>query len=67
MHKTTTFALMHFTVAFAVAYTLTGSIVVGGSVALVELAVNTLGFYFHEKIWQRIESRNQQERLSITA
>jgi uncharacterized membrane protein len=51
MTKTLTFAVMHFTIAFAVAYVLTGSLVVGGAVALVEPAVNTLGFYVHEKIW----------------
>ncbi|PHS48548.1 MAG: hypothetical protein COB03_15765, partial [Alteromonas sp.] len=45
MKKTITFACMHFTVAFTVAYLLTGSAVVGGAVALVEPAVNTVVFY----------------------
>jgi uncharacterized membrane protein len=53
MKKTITFAVMHFGIAFTVAYLLTGDVVVGGAVALVEPAVNTVGFYFHEKIWQR--------------
>ena len=52
MLKTITFAIMHFSVAFTVAYLLTGSLVVGGAVALVEPAINTVAFYFHEKIWQ---------------
>ena len=34
MTKTVTFAIMHFSVAFTVAYLLTGSLVVGGAVAL---------------------------------
>ena len=38
MKKTITFACMHFSVAFTVAYLLTGSAVVGGAVALVEPA-----------------------------
>ena len=51
MYKTMTFALMHFTVAFSVAYMLTGSIMIGGVIALVEPAVNTVAFYYHEKLW----------------
>ena len=58
MLKTTTFAVMHFGVAFSIAYGLTGNIVVGGAVALVEPAVNTVAFYFHEKAWQHFSHRN---------
>lgn len=55
MAKTITFAIMHFGVAFAVAYLLTGSLVIGGAIALVEPAVNTVGFYFHERAWKLFE------------
>ena len=55
MTKTLTFAVMHFAVAFTVAYVMTGSVVVGGAVALVEPAINTVVFFFHEKIWARVE------------
>lgn len=51
MKKTITFAVMHFCVAFSVAYLLTGSLVIGGAIALVEPAVNTVAYYFHERIW----------------
>lgn len=57
MTKTFTFAILHFSIAFSVAYVLTGSFVVGGAIALVEPAINTVGFYFHERVWQRIEAR----------
>ena len=57
MKKTLTFAVMHFSVAFSVAYLLTGSLVVGGLVALVEPAVNTVAFYCHERIWNRLENK----------
>jgi uncharacterized membrane protein len=57
MTKTLSFALVHFGVAFAVGYLLTGSIVVGSVLALVEPAVNTVAFHFHEKVWKRIEAR----------
>jgi uncharacterized membrane protein len=55
MTKTVTFAILHFSIAFTVAYVLTGDVVVGGAVALIEPAINTVGFYFHEKVWRRIE------------
>ncbi len=51
MKKTITFAVMHFLIAFTVAYAFTGSVLVGGAVALVEPAINTVAFYFHEKFW----------------
>ena len=57
MTKTLTFALVHFGVAFAVGYALTGSVVIGGLLALVEPAVNTVAFHFHELAWQRVERR----------
>ena len=54
MTKTITFAIMHFSVAFGVTYALTGDIVVGSAVALVEPAVNTVAYYLHERVWERI-------------
>lgn len=57
MTKTFTFAIMHFTIAFGVVYALTGSLLVGGAVALIEPTLNTVAFYFHEKIWAHREHR----------
>ena len=51
--KTLTFAVVHFSVAFGVAYLLTGSIGISGAVALVEPLANTVAFHFHEKAWRR--------------
>lgn len=59
MKKTITFAVMHFSVAFTVAYLLTGSLVVGGAVALVEPAINTVAFYFHEMVWKKLEDKEE--------
>ncbi len=53
MAKTSTFAVLHFSVAFSVGYALTGSALVGGTIALVEPAINTVVFFFHEKAWQK--------------
>jgi len=55
--KTISFAVVHFSVAFTVGYLLTGSVVVGGLLALVEPAVNTVAYHLHEKVWTRIRAR----------
>ena len=55
MIKTITFGIMHMGIAFTVAFLQTGDVVVGGAVALVEPAVNTVAYYFHEKVWRRRE------------
>lgn len=64
MIKTMSFAAMHFSVAFGVAYALTGDVVVGGAVALVEPAVNTVAYYFHEKVWARWQRARVQQAAS---
>lgn len=56
MAKTATFAVIHFSVAFSVGYALTGSIVVGSALALIEPAINTVAFYFHELGWKKFEA-----------
>ncbi len=58
MKKTFTFAVLHFSVAFSVAYVLTGSIGISSAVALVEPMVNTVAFYFHEKAWQKFGGKS---------
>ena len=54
-----TFPPVHFTVAFSVAYALTGDVLVGSAVAMVEPAVNTVAFYFHELGWKKFEAHKQ--------
>ncbi|MEJ2643353.1 MAG: DUF2061 domain-containing protein [Gammaproteobacteria bacterium] len=57
MVKTVTFAALHFSIAFTVSYLLTGDALVGSAIALVEPAVNTVAFHFHEKAWRKIDRR----------
>ena len=65
MTKTISFGAVHFTVAFTVAYLLTGSFLVGGVIALVEPAVNTVAYFFHERVWERIhEGRRHGSELA---
>ena len=56
MSKTMSFAAVHFSVAFSIGYLLSGSILVGSAIALVEPAVNTVAYHFHEKAWSRWSS-----------
>lgn len=71
MRKTLSFAALHFTVAFSVGWLMTGSWLVGGALALVEPACNTVVFHFHEKVWKRIEARRNggraPDRAPVTA
>jgi len=57
MKKTMSFALVHFTVAFSVAWAVTGSPVIGGLLALVEPAINSVAFYLHEQAWHAVGTR----------
>lgn len=57
MYKTISFAAVHMTVAFGVGYLMTGSVWVGGALALVEPAINTVAYHLHEKVWQRVHRR----------
>jgi uncharacterized membrane protein len=56
MSKTLSFAAIHFTVAFGVGYLLSGSLLVGGAIALVEPAINTVAYHLHEQVWRRIQN-----------
>ena len=53
MKKTMSFAIVHFMVAFTVGYLLTGSVMVGGAIAVIEPMVNTIAYHFHELAWKR--------------
>ena len=64
MTKTISFAAVHFTVAFTVAYALSGSLLVGGAIALVEPVINTVAYYFHERFWSKLDQNNG---ITVTA
>ena len=67
MKKTATFAVLHMLTAFTVAWVMTGDVMVGGAVALVEPAINTVVFFFHEKVWQRLQTPVQDNRVALRA
>ena len=53
MAKTLSFAALHMTVAFTVVYLMTGDLIAGGAVALIEPMCNTVAYHFHERFWSR--------------
>jgi uncharacterized membrane protein len=57
--KTATFAVVHFVVAFGVAYLLTGSVPIASAIAALEPAANTVAYFFHERAWARFGSGSQ--------
>jgi Predicted membrane protein len=63
--KTITFAITHFTVAFTVAYLLTGDILIGSLIAMVEPAINTVAYFFHEKIWARHQRNTTANAMNL--
>lgn len=65
MNKTMSFAVVHFTVAFSVGYLMTGSLLVGGAIALVEPAINTVAYHFHEQVWNRLNRMRAQTSQSV--
>lgn len=56
MTKTLSFAVVHFIVAFSVGFALTGSLAIGGAIALIEPMLNTVAYFFHEKAWDRVRA-----------
>jgi len=63
--KTLTFAMLHFSVGFGVTYCLTGSVAISTGVALIEPAVNTVVFFFHEKAWRHFGSHLGRHRGDV--
>lgn len=51
--KTASFAVIHFGVAFTVTYVLTGDAFLGGLMATIEPAINSVAYFFHERVWLR--------------
>ncbi|MFY0666223.1 MAG: DUF2061 domain-containing protein [Natronospirillum sp.] len=66
MIKTLSFGLIHMSVAFLVTWALTGSMAIGGAVALIEPAINTVAYFFHEKAWENFGRKQRTRHNSRT-
>lgn len=56
--KTTSYAVMHMTLAIAVAYALTGNLKIALTIGLIEPCVQTVGYFFHERAWHKFDKKN---------
>jgi uncharacterized membrane protein len=49
--------LFHFVIAVAIMYWATGSLALGGLVAVLEPILNVIALPFHDRLWDRLEAR----------
>lgn len=59
LEKTITYSIMHFIVAFLVAYSVSGDIRIAMAISLIEPAVQTVAYFFHEKAWKKAEEKHK--------
>ncbi len=55
--KTMSYGFMHLSIAILVAYLLSGSWKVALAIGLVEPCCQTIAFFFHERLWHRLEKK----------
>ncbi len=58
--KTATQIGVHFGVAVGVGYAMTGSLAIGGAVALVEPVCNVVAGALHDKAWEHARARRRR-------
>lgn len=64
LKKTTSYYLVHITVAAMVAYAVTGNLLMAFTLSLLEPTVQAVAFFFHEKVWERRSARQRMAELS---
>jgi uncharacterized membrane protein len=57
LKKTASYYVLHIAVAAAVAYAVTGNIVMAFTLSLLEPTVQAVAFFLHEKAWERRAGR----------
>jgi uncharacterized membrane protein len=60
--KKTSQVITHMTIAFVIAYAMTGSIVFGGLAVIIEPLINVLLLPWHEKAWAAVRAQASSER-----
>lgn len=66
LKKTASYYVMHIVVAAAVAYTVTGNLLMALTLSLLEPTVQAIAFFFHEKAWER-RLRRQNDAIPAFA
>lgn len=57
LRKTASYYLVHLVVAAAVAYAVTGNLMVALTLSLIEPTVQAVAYFFHDKAWGRVAVR----------
>ena len=52
--KTLTWRITGSSATFLVAYVLTGNFAIAGAIGVAQLVTNTILYYIHERVWNRI-------------
>jgi len=66
LKKTASYYLLHITVAAAVAYAVTGDLVMAFTLSLLEPTVQAVAFFFHEKAWERAGRKDAAPALAAS-
>lgn len=53
--KTLTWRVIGTTSTFAISYVVTGAVGLSSTIAIVQMIVNTVLYYIHEHVWNRID------------
>lgn len=53
--KTLTWRVIGTTSTFAISYVVTGAVGLSSTIAIVQMIVNTVLYYVHEHVWNRID------------
>lgn len=64
LKKTASYYVMHIVVAAAVAYAVTGNLLMALTLSLLEPTVQAVAFFFHEKAWERRSARQRVTQVS---
>ena len=65
--KTFSQVVTHMSIAFGLAYLLTGSLALGGLAAIIEPVINVALLPLHEKLWHAIRRRHAHSRIGMAA
>jgi uncharacterized membrane protein len=53
--KTITWRMTGSTATFGISYLISGNFVIAGTIAIIQLVANTILYFIHERIWNKIK------------
>jgi uncharacterized membrane protein len=59
--KTVSWRITGSTATFAISYLVLGDLAVSGTIAIVQLTFNTVLYFIHERIWNKIKWGNEHK------